>query len=303
MVQQRIYDFGALLTQARTKTLASSLFTPGIYEGFEPTIVSPTLLEFSAGTFLLPNGVLVRETDVTQVTIPTPASAEDYTITADHDDIQAVGGSSAFYTLQNGILEREGDPNLNSLALLWVRHTGGGPLTTDMFSRPPTLQAGTLLAAIEEGLLLAPFPQACDPVLGSNIQVTQTTHGSGNEHLGTLIQNTAVSGLQTYQFRLPLPPRPRPRSIQVFADIPSLASISFDTAGYEMYQAGGAIVSTTPTTIAGPITALDTRAAPAGTFTVGNYDEDDPPISLGVTITVPPATSGFFLKGFNLIGD
>jgi len=303
MTQERIYDFGALLTQSRTKTLAASLFTPGIYEGFDPTIISPTLLEFSPGTYLLPNGVLVRETAATRVTIPTPASAETYTITAGHDDIQAVGGSSAFYTLEDGIRERSGDPSTNSLALLWVRHTGGGPLTYEMLSRPPVLQAGTLLSAIENGVLLAPFPQACNEVKGSNIQVTQTVHGSGNEHLGTLIQNTAVSGLQTYQFRLPLPPRPAPRSIQVFADIPSLGSISLSAAGYELYQAGGGVVSTSPASLTGPITALDLRSAPAGTFTLGNYEEDDPPTSLGVTITVPPATAGFFLKGFNLVGD
>jgi len=381
MVQQRIYDFGALLTQGRTKTFATSLFTPGIYEGFVPTIISSTLIEFSAGTLLLPNGVLVRETATTQVIIPTPASAENYTITVDHDDIQAVGGSPATYTLRSGILAREQEPLPNSLALLWVRHTGAGPLTDSMLSRPPTLQAGSLLNAIEDGFLAAPFPTMCDVTAGPNvtaaqqsfavnsgaaaailgaagggvITVTGLTNMSANSvgrylltsggvnplnngafeivaynsvtsvdisdngvapggesilwterelhNLGLQIVNSAVSGLQTYRFRLPLPPRPLPRSIQVFADLPPLAGISISTSPYLTFDADGMELGSTPASIAGPVSALDPRLAPIGTFTLDNFEETSPPVSLGVTITVPPQTAGVFLKGFNLVGD
>jgi hypothetical protein len=305
MVQTRVYNFGDLLTQARAKLLAQSLFSPGIYEGFAPTITGTTgtQITFAAGTYLLPNGVLIKEDDVTAVTVPTPASATDYTITVDHDDIQAVGGSSVYYTLRTGILGRSADPNPNSLALLWIRHSGAGPLTDDMLSRPPTLQAGSLLSAIEDGFLAAPFPQLCDVVQGSNITATQASHSSGSEVLGLSIVNSAASGTQTYQFRLPLPPRPVPRQIEVYADLPALGTISFDTAGYELYDADGNAVAVTPSTVSGAVTALDPRAAPAGTFDLANYDETAPPVSLGVTVVVPASTPGVFIRGFNLIGD
>lgn len=380
MVQNRIYDFGALLTQARTKTLATSLFTPGIYGGMDPVIVSGTQLDLLPGTYLLPNGVLVGEDANTSITVPTPAGPENYTVTVDHDDIQATGGSSAFYTLRSGILGREGDPNPNSLALLWIRHPGGGPLTANMLSRPPTLQAGTLLSAIEDGFRPAPFPNATDVVKGANITATQQSRsvrtgtgatlgvpaagtitvtgladmtvddvgrflritnatGANNdwfqitafnsatsvditdngtapgseggvnydvrepEQLGLQLVNTAATGLQRYQFRLPLPPRPKPRSIEVYASLASLATISFSTHPYKTYAADRTEVTLTPSSIAGPAVALDPGSSPVGTFTVGNYDEDNPPISLGVTIDVPAATPGVFIRGFTLVGD
>lgn len=301
MAQTRIYDFGALLTQARTKAFASRLFTPGLYEGYDPTIVTPTLLRLAPGTILLPNGVLINESGNTDVAVPTPASPTNYTITADHDDVQAVGGSPAYYTLRTGILNRSSDPNPNSLALLWIRHPGAMPLAASMLSRPPVLQAGSLLSVIESGIIPGPFPQRCSVVAGPNITATAAQHASGPQHLGLLIVNSAVSGTQTYQFRLPLPPQPRPRTIEVFADIPSLGSVSFSTAPYTLYGADGSAISTTPASITGPVTALG--STPAGTFTLGNYDDAGVPASLGVTVTVPALTPGVFIKAFNLVGD
>jgi hypothetical protein len=383
MVQRRIYDFGSLLTQERTKTLATSLFTPGIYGGMEPVIISGTQLQFQLGTYLLPNGVLVGEDSNVAITIPTPPGPQDYTVIVDHDDIQATGGSPALYSLVDGIRDREGDPNPNSLALLWIRHTGGGPLTAEMLSRPPILQAGTLLSAIEDGFMPAPFVRACDEVKGANILVTSQSHspnfgtgailsatgattvgqidvtgltgmsiddvgrfmllsagaGPNNgwfeitayvsansvritdngtapgsegslawdvrepEQLGVQIINTAVTGLQTYQFRLPLPPRPQPKSIEVYADLASLATISLDTAPYLIHAADRSPLSSTPNKITGPLVGLDPGSSPVGTFTLGNYDESNAPTSIGVTIEVPAQTSCVFIRGFNLIGD
>ena len=300
MAQTRVYDYGALLTQARTKSFASRLFTPGLYEGFEPSIITPTLLQFAPGTFLTPMGVLINESGNVQITVPTPASPADYTITADHDDIQAVGGSPAYYTLRPGILARSGDPNPNSLALLWIRDTGA-PLAMSMFSQPPVLQAGSLLSVIENGIIPGPFPQRCDALAGPNITASASSHSSGPQNLGLLLVNSAPSGTQLYQFRLPLPPF-RPRSIEVYAAIPSLGSISITTAPYQTYESTGAILAATPAAVSGPVTALG--STPAGVFTLGNYDADvNPPTSLGVTVVVPALTPGVFIKAFNLIGD
>ena len=302
MSQSRVYDYGALLTQARTKSFASNLFTPGLYDGFAASIVTPTLLQFAPGTFLTPMGVLINESGNVQVTVPTPPGAADYTVTADHDDIQAVGGSPAYYTLRPGILPRSGSPNPNSLSLLWIRFPTATPLALSMFSQPPVLQAGSLLSVIENGIIPGPFPQRCDAIAGPNITASAASF-SGSQNLGLLLVNSAGSGTQTYQFRLPLPPF-RPRTIEVFASLPNLGSISISTAPYETYESTGAILTATPSAILGPVTALDLGSTPAGVFTLGNYDADvNPPTSLGVTVVVPALTPGVFIKAFNLVGD
>jgi len=293
MTQARVWDFGALLTQARTKTLAAGLFTPGLYRGFEPTIVNATTIDLAPGSYLLPNGVMVTESGATRVVVPTPASPETYTVTADHDDIAAVGGSPAVYTLRSGILGKYGVPLPNSVALLWIRHPGSTPLASPMLVTPPSLQAESFLSLLEQGFVAAPFPQAVDIVKGANVTPALVTHSSGPEVPGLRLQNS--SGLQSYQFRLPLPQR-QIRYIDVFADIPALGSISLSTAPYETYDLDGNVVSLTPSSVSGPVTALDPRSAPALTAEVGNVEA--PLASLGVTVSIPAATAGVFIRGF-----
>ncbi len=226
MVQSRIYDASAILTQGRTKALASNLLAPGIYSGFEPTVVSTSLIRLSAGSLLLPSGILTIESadvDITDV----PLVAGDYTLTADHDDIQAIGGSPVIYQFRDGILDPSGDPNASSLAVLWLRYTGG-PITSAMISTPVVRQNGALLEELLafEGFLQAPFAHLCDQVKGANIILTPAAHKGGAQHLGYRITNTASSGTQSLQFTLPLPPLPWVRRIEVYGDLPANSSIS-----------------------------------------------------------------------------
>lgn len=367
MVQSRVYDFAALLTQGRMKALGANLFTPGIYAGFDPLIVSPALLQLQAGAIMMPNGVMVLES--TNVDITPPIVSGNYTLTADHDDIQAVGGSPVTYTWRNGILPHSGNPNATSLAVLWLRYTGG-PITAAMFSSPLKLRNGAILDDLldTEGWLQAPFAAMCDVVKGANIVLTPASHRDGAQNLGLNITNTAAVGFQSVNFTIPLPPLPIVKSIQVFADLPNNASIGFrttvmtltgpatagtavavnvdNTGGFaandkvtfvdpsngtqevtsivaivngtqftanlsnnyttsstvtslsQVLDGDGLPITTTPTSISGPATGLDT---PVGTFVLGNSDTN--PTTLGVVITMQPTTTGVFLKGFKLLGD
>ena len=306
MVQQRVYDYGALLTQARTKTFASRLFSPGVYENMDPVIIAAPYMELTAGSFLLPNGVLVVES--ANVAITAPIVAGDYTLTADHEDIQAVGGSPVIYTWRAGILDRYSDPNPNSLALLWFRYPGG-PIDIGMFSVPPDVRTGEAVASIEAiaGWLQAPFPGTSAVLKGPNITAVGDSFGALYQHIGVLITNSAGVGTQTYQFRLPLPSIPRPRSIELYASIPALASVSLSSlpntggpsATYLAYAQDGSSIGATPTIVNGPVTALD--ATPAQVFTLAN--SLTPPATIGVTVAVPALSSGVFIKGFRLIPD
>lgn len=299
MTQSRVWDFGALLTQARANAKSAQFLTPGVYYGFNPSIGTPTTISFAPGVFLLPNGVLVSESAAVPVTVPTPGVPTDYTITADHDNIAAVGGSSVYYTVRTGLRAPSGDPNANSLALLWIRHPGVAPLAASMLSTPPQLQAGSPVPPLPGVSLRGPLVDRCDALAGPNIQVTAASHSSGPQNLGLKVLNTAGVGLQTYQFRLPLPPF-LVRTIEVYADIPAFGSVSISTAPYTSVLSNGTVLASTPASIVGPV-ALS--ATPAGVFTLAAYDALTPPVTLGVTVTVPPLSASVFLREIRLLGD
>lgn len=298
MTQSRIYDFGATLTQGKTKTHSSVLFTPGVYEGFQPTVVSASEIQFSAGSFLLPNGVLVSESDPVIVAFATPGVATDYTITAEHGDIQAIGGSAVTYVLNTGILPRSGSPNTASLAVAWIRHPGAIALDQSMVSAPETPK----MAAPSETLVPAPFPASFDEILGANVTMDSASHSSGPQTLGLAVSNSAAVGLQTAEFRIGVPSGILPRSIRVFADIPALGSISVTTGTYTPYLSDGTVLSVTGSPIAGPASGLDPTGSPAGTFTLGTYDASTPLVSLGFTITIPPSDN-VFIRAIEFVED
>lgn len=300
MTQTRRYDFGALLTQAGTKTLAGHLFLPGIYDNMDPVVVSPALLRLTAGAYLLPNGVLVVESTDVDIIPPTPSVATNYTLTADHDDVQAVGGSPATYTWRTGLLPRFGNPNPNSLAILWLRHPGATNIALSMLSEPAKVKTGADFSALESstGFIQAPFAQACDVVKGANITATPASHVSGQQYLGVNILNSAPSGLQTYQARLIMPAFPWARFLDVYAVLANQAAIGFATGGYNIVAADGTVVGATPSVVNGPLTGLDTPIA-----TIALSSTQAQPVTLGITVTVPPGATGAFIKGFRLRAD
>lgn len=235
-MQQRVYNFGDTLTQGKTKTLASRLLSAGVYEGVEPVIVSDVsaLINLTPGAFLMPNGVLVVEsTTITNISYPVswpPAGAADFTLTADHDDVQAIGGSPVSYTIRAGNLPASGSPFPNSLALLRIRFPGSAALNQGMFSVPLKVKNGALLDYIltGEGWSPAPFPNACNVVAGPNVIQKNTSFG-GPENQGVLVYSTAAFNSQTFQFTIPIPRMPWARRVEVYADLPASSSIGFNT--------------------------------------------------------------------------
>lgn len=239
MAQQRIYNFGDTLTQGRTKTLAAKLLAAGVYEGMEPVIISDVsgLFKLSAGSFLLPNGVLVVEsTDVTEIQLPPlwpPAAPTTYVLTADHSDIQAIGGSSVSYSLRVapvGPIPMQGWPSANSLTLLIVRHPGSMSLNPGMFSVPLRVRTNDLLQYTlnESGWLQAPF-ELCDYVAGPNVTQRKQSSSQGPQHQGILFVNSAAFNSQSASFTLPLPRLPWVRRVEVYADLPPSSSIGFNS--------------------------------------------------------------------------
>jgi hypothetical protein len=146
--------------------------------------------------------------------------------------------------------------------------------------------------------LRGPFAERCDALAGPNIQVTAASHSSGPQNLGLKVTNTALVGLQTYQFRLPLPPF-FVRSIELFADIPAFGSVSISTAPYSVVLSNGAVLASTGAVV-GPVALA---SSPAGIFTLASYDAATPPVTLGITVTVPPLSASVFIREIRLLGD
>lgn len=239
MTQQRIYNFGDTLTQSKTKTQASKLLSSGVYEGMNPVITGPATFNLTPGAYLLGNGVLVSETTpVTNINYPSswppglpvpPALTTDFTLTADHQDIQAIGGSPVSYNLRPGILPKVGSPLPSSVALLWIRHPGSASLNPGMFSLPVKVKNGDVLEDVTRltGWVQAPFEQACDIVAGPNIQQQRVSFATGPQNTGLLVVNTGF-GVQTLSFTLPIPRLPWARRVAIYGDFPASSSIGLN---------------------------------------------------------------------------
>jgi hypothetical protein len=88
--------------------------------------------------------------------------------------------------------------------------------------------------AVLEGVTLsngwkqAPFPEATDVVAGANITQQAVSFRTGPQNTGLLVTNSGA-GTQWLQFTLPIPRLPWVRRVEVYADIPNLGSIGFNT--------------------------------------------------------------------------
>lgn len=310
MTQVRVWNFGDLLTQGRFKTAAAGLMAPGVYTGLDVVSASSTSIVLSAGSFMLPSGILVQEDSGITTIPPNPSLATDYTLVADHADIAAIGGGPVMYIWQTGLRAASGDPTATSVAILYLRHPGAVAVTPDLLSTPAKLRNREILQNIDVNTawIQAPFSQACDIVVDPNIVFTAASHSSGAQWLGWRIANTAAVGLQNFKFRLPLPLYPKVRRVDIYVDLPALGKITLSTAPYTVRSQDGSVVSSaayvpvtatvsTSPDINGPLLGL---SSPVGTFRLGSYTSQ--PSSLGVTVTVP-ALNSVFIRAFLMLHD
>ncbi len=270
-----LYNFGSPLTQANTKA-ANRVFVPGVYSGFEHTILGPNQLSLASGVLMSPKRVLwAPETTIVAPAFPVTSTASEYTLQATHDDVQTTGGSSFQLRWVAGIQPRY-DAVENAVSILYVRQPVGGALqegqiTHPLLPREPTFSVGPDWVRFSE-------------VLGSNVQAVRTRIGSA---LGVLFTNTAGVGAQVAAFSVPVPPV-RGHRVRLRANIPSLASVLL--TGYcedgSMVGIGSAVGTTT--------IAAETAIPVAINVS--------PMVLLEVAVTIP-AGSSVFLNTLNVDVD
>jgi len=125
MSQSRIWNFGDPFTAEKTKQVQKVLNCPGVYSGYDISIIGTNKISLAAGGYLLqPDGVIVTESIAIQLILATlPSIATIYTITCRHTDVQNIGGAAAIYAIEKG------NYPINSLSdgvvIGWIHHPGG----------------------------------------------------------------------------------------------------------------------------------------------------------------------------------
>lgn len=136
MSQQRILNYGDDFTYDKYKVAQGALNTPGVYSGYNITVVAPSIVGLSANGYLLqPDGILVTESTLVQLALATlPTVATVYTITCRHTDIEEFGGAPAIYAIEVG--NYSVGSLSNGVVLGWINHPGGSvPLSLSFITQ------------------------------------------------------------------------------------------------------------------------------------------------------------------------
>jgi hypothetical protein len=96
-------------------------------------------MQISAGSCLLPDGVLIIENEIKSLVIPISSLATDYTVIYQLEDTVTLGGSPAILRLLSGIKRQEDFTDATILG--WIRYQGGSvPLSSSFFIQPSSLR-------------------------------------------------------------------------------------------------------------------------------------------------------------------
>lgn len=146
-MQQRIFNYGDGFTQAAILAHTLGTFKAGPYNGLDIRITAPDRFSITPGVVLMPNGVMVVETTEFPVDplIPLPSIPTTYTLKVVHEDIQAIGGQAATYTLVPAV----SPATPSEIVLGYINYPGGGvALTSSMWTPTPRLRIDLYVAAM-----------------------------------------------------------------------------------------------------------------------------------------------------------
>ena len=139
MGQRRLNIFGDLIDTADLPEMIANIMAPGRLIGNDFIVAASDLMQISAGSCLLPDGVLVIENEIKSLVIPSSSLPTDYTVIYQLEDTRTLGGSPAILRLLSGIKRQE--DFIDGTILGWVRYPGGSiPLSASFFIQPSSLR-------------------------------------------------------------------------------------------------------------------------------------------------------------------
>ena len=171
MSQVRLNVYGSTIETSDGPIVISNIMSPGRLEGNDFKVLGADLLGVSAGSCLLPDGIMLIEDADKNLVVPNSSAAVDYTIAYQLEDSRVLGGSPAVLRLISGIYRQEAFTDATVLG--WIRYSGGSiPIANSMFIQPTSLkvspQSNTLSFTA-----MSPFAAAIRPT--TEIQGSRST--------------------------------------------------------------------------------------------------------------------------------
>lgn len=161
MAQDRKNIFGALIETEDMPRALSALSAPGRLEGMDFSVSAADLLQVSAGSCILPDGVVILEDEDREILVNNSSFAADYTVIYQLEDVRVLGGSPAQLRLLAGIHQQ--DDFTDSTVLGWIKYPGGSiPLSESHFIQPASIRLGNVLGKLD-AVYLPPFVEAIRP--------------------------------------------------------------------------------------------------------------------------------------------
>lgn len=209
MPQHRDTNFGATATSQAENDNNFALSTKGVFRGLDLGVSTSgtNRLTLAAGYGLQHDGVIWQEDLEVIVTFLPPGSAENYTVTARHDNRQILGGVAVDYDYEPGLLTN--DTVLNGVVLGWIYHPGGGvPLAVEhLQSVPKNLpeELAHLTADTVPIELIPPYDRAVVTSVGLDLTYKEVDFDIGSfviyqEVLSSLTAPTVQQVVQQFQF-------------------------------------------------------------------------------------------------------
>jgi hypothetical protein len=194
---------------------------PGVYQGLDLEPSSTTgELKVNAGSFLIPAGLLVVETDafylpLTPLGFP-PALPTNYTVFSRYQPIAMglIGGGPVTYSITASLLTSP--PFSDSTILGWIRHPGGGvALSTDHITSAPKLNPWDLLRLAINRRPYRVTPPAFTSELGTGTTYTTTYTAPNVESVFSVPLGTPIVTQTTARISFPIINGVGPYSVRI----------------------------------------------------------------------------------------
>ena len=233
MPQKRTYDYGDLVNSQDDNKIREYLLPAGVYSGFYLGVDAAADLTLAPGAGLLPDGIVWQEDTLFVLdTFSPPGVATEYTVVATHIDRLITSGTPVEYAVQVGLTATVA----NGVVLGWIYHPGGGvDLDATMLVNALDRRAYDHVFAETSPLeLLVPLPRTYSDTatMGANVTFEGQTatdllldltyfvnHQRVAKMVGPAGNETLVQHIQFFATEY------RPRSFDLFVDIPGGASI------------------------------------------------------------------------------
>lgn len=248
MAQTRITNYGDDFTHKLFSTWASTVLPQGRYSGFEFVLKNTDRFALSAGSVLLPNGVLVLEDAevVLPPIVPLPAAATVYEVRISQVDESIIGGNPAEYALVVSGTPLDTADGRVTVVLGYLSYPGSPvSLAASQYTPSPPQRSDAAVAGSYTHEPYVSYPPYAGTIDIPTANITSLNTFMGSKHAKQLTGSAIIPAIvgETYVVSFQVPCRGvRPSRISIDAQFPTN-----DTLQFELRDTNGVFVTlTTP---------------------------------------------------------